>query len=169
MAAGSLFDRQMAMYASYHTNARNRATHFIGIPAIVFAILIPLAFVRFDLAGTTISLALIVAVAVLALWLRLDIVIGAAMAVVLFLLWLAAEWVAGLDRTTGWIVFAAFFIGGWAFQLVGHVYEGKRPALLTNLFQALIGPMFLMAELFGWLGLPHGHNGAKSSPKHTAR
>jgi uncharacterized membrane protein YGL010W len=159
MAVSSLFDRQMAMYASYHRDARNRATHFVGIPAIVFSLLIPLAFVRFDVAGTTISLALIVAAAVLALWLTLDVVIGGAMAVVLFLLWLAAEWVAGFGQSTGWIVFAVCFAGGWAFQLVGHVYEGKRPALMDNLFQALIGPMFLMAELFGWLGLRHGHAG----------
>jgi uncharacterized membrane protein YGL010W len=156
MATSTLFQRQMAMYASYHRDPRNRATHFIGIPAIVFSLLVPLAFVRFDLAGTNISLALVVAAFVLALWLTLDLAIGAAMAVVLFLFWLAAEWVAGLDRSTGWIVFGAFFVGGWAFQLVGHVYEGKRPALLTNLFQALIGPMFLMDEVFHRLGLRHG-------------
>ncbi len=163
MATSSLFQRQMAMYASYHRDARNRATHFIGIPAIVFSILVPLAFVRFDIGGTNISLALVVAAAVLALWLTLDVAIGAAMAIVLFAFWLVAEWVAGLDRTTGWMVFAAFFIGGWAFQLVGHVYEGKRPALLTNLFQALIGPMFLMDEVFHWLGLRHSPAG-----KHTS-
>ena len=33
------FARQLAVYASYHRDERNRATHFIGIPAIVFAIL----------------------------------------------------------------------------------------------------------------------------------
>ncbi len=166
MAASSLFDRQMAMYASYHRDARNRATLFIGIPAIVFSLLVPLAFVRFDIGGTTISLALVVAAAVLALWLTLDIAIGVAMALILFPMWLAAEWVANFDRLTGWIVFAALFVGGWAFQLVGHVYEGKRPALLDNLFQALIGPMFLMAEVFDWLGLRRGHV-TNDGQKHT--
>ena len=34
------FERQMATYATYHTNARNRLTHFIGIPAIVFSIML---------------------------------------------------------------------------------------------------------------------------------
>ena len=41
----SFFARQLGIYASYHRDARNRATHFIGIPAIVFSILIPLALV----------------------------------------------------------------------------------------------------------------------------
>ena len=31
------FIEQMAMYSAYHRDARNRATHFIGIPAIVLA------------------------------------------------------------------------------------------------------------------------------------
>ena len=30
-----LFESQMAMYTSYHRDSRNRATHFIGIPAII--------------------------------------------------------------------------------------------------------------------------------------
>ena len=47
---------------------------------------------------------------------------------------------------------AALFVGGWALQLLGHVYEGRRPAFLSNLFQALIGPMFLVAEIFFALG-----------------
>lgn len=36
------FARQLAIYASDHRDERNRATHFIGIPAIVFSILVPL-------------------------------------------------------------------------------------------------------------------------------
>jgi uncharacterized membrane protein YGL010W len=42
--------------------------------------------------------------------------------------------------------FAVLFIGGWALQFLGHHYEGKRPALLDNIFQGFIGPMFLVAE-----------------------
>ena len=52
-----------------------------------------------------------------------------------------------------WIVFAVFFVGGWIFQFVGHVFEGRRPALMDNLFQAFIGPMFIMAEALMALGL----------------
>ena len=52
-----------------------------------------------------------------------------------------------------WIVFAVFFVGGWVFQLAGHAWEGRRPALVDNLFQAFIGPMFPMAEPLIALGL----------------
>jgi uncharacterized membrane protein YGL010W len=146
----SFFARQLATYASYHRDARNRATHFVGIPAIVFSILVPLALLR--VAG--ISAAVPVALEALIGWIALDRAIGLAMVVAMLPMWLAAEWIArSYGSGTAWSVFAIFFVGGWVFQLVGHVWEGRRPALADNLFQAFIGPMFIMAEALMALGL----------------
>jgi uncharacterized membrane protein YGL010W len=146
----SFFARQLATYASYHRDARNRATHFIGIPAIVFSILVPLALLR--VAG--ISAAVPVALAALIGWIALDRAIGLAMIVAMLPMWLAAEWIVrSYGSGTAWSVFAIFFLGGWVFQLVGHIWEGRRPALADNLFQAFIGPMFMMAEVLMALGL----------------
>ena len=146
----NLFARQLAAYASYHRDARNRATHFIGIPAIVFAILLPLALLRVG----TVSGAMAVTALALIGWIALDLVIGLAMIVVMLPMLVAAEWIARIyGSATVWILFAVFFVGGWAFQLVGHAWEGRRPALADNLFQAFIGPMFLMAEVLIALGL----------------
>ena len=148
-----LFESQMAMYTTYHRDPRNRATHFAGIPAIVFSLLVALALVPVSLAGQEISLALLIALAVLLLWISLDFTIGLAMAVFLVPSLLLAEWIArNLAGTTVWSLFAVFFIGGWGLQFLGHFYEGRRPALISNLFQALIGPMFLVAEIFFALG-----------------
>jgi uncharacterized membrane protein YGL010W len=44
------------------------------------------------------------------------------------------------------------FVGGWALQLWGHVYEGRKPALVDNLFQIFVAPIFLAAEVFFALG-----------------
>jgi uncharacterized membrane protein YGL010W len=32
--------------------------------------------------------------------------------------------------------------------LIGHAFEGKKPALMDNFFQVFIAPIFLMAEVF---------------------
>lgn len=145
------FARQLGAYASYHRDPRNRLTHLIGIPAIVFAILVPLALVGLSPA---LSLATVVAVAALIGWVALDRSIGIAMAVIMVPMLAVAEWIAAsAGSRTAWIVFAVFFIGGWIFQLVGHAFEGRRPALVDNLFQAFIGPMFIMAEVLMALGL----------------
>ena len=149
----SLFERQMAIYATYHRDPRNRATHIIGIPAIILAILTPLALGRFSLSGAEISWAAVAAVVTFVVWLALDRPIGAATALFLLPALLIAEWIsASFAAATAWWVFAGLFAGGWVFQLWGHVFEGRRPALVSNLFQALIGPMFLIAEIFFALG-----------------
>lgn len=146
----NLFARQLATYASYHRDERNRATHFIGIPAIVFAILLPLALLRVG----SVSGAMVVTALALIGWIALDRVIGLAMIAPMLPMLILAEWIAcTCGGATVWILFAVFFVGGWAFQLVGHAWEGRRPALADNLFQAFIGPMFIMAEVLMALGL----------------
>jgi uncharacterized membrane protein YGL010W len=163
--ADSLFARQLATYSSYHRDARNRATHFIGIPAIVFSILVPLALVHVG----GVSLALIVGVLAIIGWTALDRVIGLAMLIVMLPMWLVAEWIArDFGSTMAWTAFAIFFVGGWAFQLVGHVWEGRRPALADNLFQAFVGPMFIMAEVLIAFGLkPDLKRLIENAPKAT--
>ena len=147
----SFFARQLAIYASYHRDERNRATHFVGIPAIVFSILVPLALARTE---SGLSAAMLVAAIAVIGWVILDRVIGFAMALIMLPMLLLAEWIArSYGSAAAWIVFAVFFVGGWVFQLVGHMWEGRRPALADNLFQAFIGPMFIMAEVLIALGL----------------
>src|SRR3546814_8927836 len=71
------FIEQMAMYSAYHRDPRNRATHFIGIPAIVFAIFIPLHWVPlFTTGDNTVTLAVILWVVTGAFYLWLDRTIG---------------------------------------------------------------------------------------------
>jgi len=139
-------DQQMAVYAAYHRNPWNRLTHFIGVPAIIFAILIPMNWVSL---GDGVSLL----GAVLAYYFLLDAPLALVTAVAVGALFLAAKLAAGTGMTSGWIWFGAFFVGGWVFQLVGHVFEGRRPALSDNLFQIFIAPIFLVAEVFFALGL----------------
>ncbi|MGK9235289.1 DUF962 domain-containing protein [Inquilinus limosus] len=156
--ASDLFDRQMAMYTSFHRDGRNRLTHFFGIPAIILAVLIALATVPLGaLAGWPVTPAELVALLVWLLWIALDLGLGLAMAVVVIPgLIVAHAVVDGGSARAIWIVAGTLFVGGWALQLVGHAYEGRRPAFLSNLFQLLIGPMFLMAETAFALGLRPG-------------
>jgi uncharacterized membrane protein YGL010W len=50
-------------------------------------------------------------------------------------------------------VFLVSFVGGWVVQLVGHVFEGRKPALTDNLFQIFVAPIFLAAEATFALGM----------------
>jgi len=72
-----------------------------------------------------------------------------------------------MGGATGWTWFAVLFVGGWILQLVGHVYEGRRPALTDNLFQIFVAPIFLCAELFFALGYkPKLHAAVQAGAAH---
>jgi uncharacterized membrane protein YGL010W len=140
----------LAQYAEYHRDRRNIATHFVGIPLIVFAIGVLLA--RADVAG--ISLAWIVWAASTAWYLtRGKLVLGLAVSVVNAALLALAMPLA--DGSTGsWLGWGVgIFVVGWVLQFIGHYYEGRKPAFVDDLVGLLVGPMFVVAEwLFavGW-------------------
>jgi uncharacterized membrane protein YGL010W len=146
--ANTVFNRQLALYAAVHRDMRNRATHFVGIPIIVFALLLVLTLWRFEVVGREVTMAMVATVFAVVGWLVLDLGIGLALAVAMLAAWFAAEALAfALGRAGSLVAFVALFVGGWMIQFLGHHYEGKRPALMDNFFQSFIGPMFLVAEL----------------------
>ncbi len=151
--ANALFNRRLASYAASHRDMRNRATHFVGIPVIVFSLLLALTLWRIELLGGEPSMALLVALLAVLGWLALDLAIGLVLGIMILPAWYAAEALAGELGSSGtWVAFIALFVGGWAMQFLGHHYEGRRPALMDNLFQAFIGPMFLVAEIMIEMG-----------------
>ncbi len=151
--ANALFNRQLASYASVHRDWRNKGTHFVGIPLIVFSLLLILALWQFRLAGHDTSMAAVMAILAVLGWMALDLGVGVVMAILMLPAWYAAEALAAaLGPTSTWVAFAVLFVGGWALQFLGHHYEGKRPALLDNIFQGFIGPMFLVAETLVVMG-----------------
>jgi uncharacterized membrane protein YGL010W len=134
-------DEQMAIYAAYHRDTRNKLTHFVGVPMIMFALLLGLAWIRVPVGGFELTGAMLLALVVLAYYFRLDVALAVTMTVVtLALLWLAGV-VARMEWATSVAVFLFTFIVGWIIQLVGHYYEGRRPALVDNIFQIFVAPL----------------------------
>jgi uncharacterized membrane protein YGL010W len=145
-------EEQMGFYAAYHQDGRNKATHFVGVPAIILSLFIPLSWLRVEAGGVTLTAAMAFAAAVLAYYFLLDVPLALAMLAVTGALVYLGQTLAGLGAAAGWAWFAALFVGGWVLQLVGHAFEGRKPALTDNLFQIFVAPIFLCAELFFALG-----------------
>ena len=143
---------QMAFYAAYHQDGRNKLSHFIGVPAIVLGVMVALAWLRMDVGGVTIGGAMVITAVVLVYYLLLDLPLGVAMVAVFGALVYAAEIIAALPLKEGVAWFLLLFAGGWVVQLIGHVFEGRKPALADNLFQIFVAPVFLCAEIFFALG-----------------
>jgi uncharacterized membrane protein YGL010W len=149
-------EQQMAFYAAYHRDTRNKISHFIGVPLIVFGVMLALSWARVSIGGVDFTLAMATTAWILVYYLLLDLALGAAMIVVLGVLLYAADQVSQMPMLIGVTVFLLAFIGGWIIQLVGHVYEGRKPALADNLFQIFVAPLFLVAEVFFMLGFRRG-------------
>src|SRR6266850_4008389 len=150
-------EQQMAFYAAYHQDSRNKATHFVGVPAIMLSLFIPLAWLRIELGGVAISAAMLFAAAVLVYYFLLDVPLALAMLLITGILVWSGERIAGQGTAQqGWVWFGVLFVGGWILQLVGHVFEGRKPALTDNLFQIFVAPIFLCAEAFFALGYRPG-------------
>jgi uncharacterized membrane protein YGL010W len=146
-------EQQMSVYGAYHRDARNRATHFVGVPIIIFALLIALGWLRLNIAGIALSGAMLFVIIVHAYYFRLDIALAAAMTIFTLVLLYFSEQAAQLPFVQSFAIFLVLFVGGWILQLVGHYFEGRKPALVDNFFQIFVAPLFLMAELFfafGW-------------------
>ena len=139
---------QLAMYAAYHRDRRNQATHHVGVPVIVFSLL--LAFDQITLAsgdGLRISLGLVFIGGLIGLYLLTIPMVGVLALAFYTPVYLLATAVAH-DQAMS--VAGVCFCAGWAVQFCGHVFEGRRPALFDNFVQVFMAPGFLLAEmLFG--------------------
>jgi uncharacterized membrane protein YGL010W len=143
----------LSRYAEYHRDERNIASHFIGVPMIVFAVGVLLARPAFMLGGHALSPAW-VAFALAAAWYlsRGNLVLGLAVSGCVGVLMLMAHQVAygGIASWLAWGV--GTFVMGWLIQFVGHWYEGKKPAFVDDITGLLVGPMFVTAEVMFMLG-----------------
>ncbi len=144
----SLVD-QLSSYASYHRDRRNIATHFVGIPMIVVgsqALLARIGIGPINAATAATALAS-------RYYMKLDPDYGKVMSLLLGASCAAGNAIAALPMPAWAASAGGLFVGGWAFQFVGHWFEGKKPAFVDDLKSLLIGPLFLVAETAFALGL----------------
>jgi uncharacterized membrane protein YGL010W len=144
----------LSAYAQSHRDRRNITSHFVGVPMIVFALGVFFARPEFSVGGLLVTPAWLL-YAPVALWYltRGDVMLGLAASAGVGVLMVFAH--QARHASSGiWLAWGVgMFVVGWMIQLLGHLYEGKSPAFVTDLISLLVGPMFVVAEalfLFGW-------------------
>lgn len=144
----------LAQYACYHRDKRNIVTHLVGIPLIVLAIVTLLARLQFFTIGSlSVTAALLVVIAAVVFYLRLDTGLGLLMGVLLALCLWVGQQIAAAPMAV-WLSWGiGMFVVGWVWQFVGHYFEGRKPAFVDDLMGLAIGPLFVVAEVVFMLGL----------------
>ena len=143
----------LSQYALYHRDRRNIASHFVGVPMIVFAVGVLLAKPAFALAGLALSPAWVVFALAAAWYLtRGNLSLGVATSAAVGALIALAHHV-GDSGTGAWLAWGiGCFVVGWIIQFIGHWYEGRKPAFVDDIVGLLVGPMFVTAEALFSLG-----------------
>jgi uncharacterized membrane protein YGL010W len=147
------FVEHLSTYAEYHRDQRNIWTHFIGVPMIVFAVIVLLSRPAFEVASLTLTPAMIGFVFSMMFYLRLNLAFGLIMAVLMGAGLYAANSIAAMSTVIWLSAGAGLFVVGWVIQFVGHHYEGKKPAFVDDLVGLMIGPLFVTAEILFALGM----------------
>lgn len=144
---------QIAAYEAYHRDFRNKLTHFVGVPLVTYSILHFFSWLRYvnnpdiPFTGGTVFYTI-----VFIYYLRLDWKVALLQApATLTLLFLADLFARRPMPESAW-VFVTAFVGGWIIQLIGHAFEGRRPALADNFLQIFNAPLFLTTEVMQSLG-----------------
>lgn len=147
------FVEQLATYAEYHRDTRNIATHLIGVPVIVFAVIVLLSRPLFEVAGYPVNPAMLCCLLASLYYLRLNLVFAILMATLMGLGIYAALDIAQASTWLWLSTGVGLFVLGWIVQFIGHYFEGKKPAFVDDLMGLLIGPLFVLAEFLFALGL----------------
>jgi uncharacterized membrane protein YGL010W len=156
---------QLSAYGAYHRDWRNKLTHFVGVPLVTFALFVFLGWLRFAPAPEVpFTGATLFYLVVFLYYLRLDWQVALLQAPFSLALLLLADRVALWPFGQSLAVFAAAFVVGWAVQLLGHGFEGRRPALADNLLQIFNAPLFLTVEVLLLAGFRQDLRGPAGGP-----
>lgn len=136
---------QLFHYQRYHSDPRNVATHYVGVPIILFSIVLMLTRPQMSLGGISFMPSYFAGIIASGFYLRLHIGLGLIMAAVLVMNIVLALWVSQFCNPV--IIGIVMFTIGWIIQFIGHYYEGMKPAFFDDVRGLLIGPLFIACKL----------------------
>jgi uncharacterized membrane protein YGL010W len=144
-------------YSRDHQNPKNRAIHWVCVPAILWAAIAALWTVpvpgAFSPPGAWSWLAMTLA---LVYYFRMSRSLGVAMLAPFAALFLLTHALYGALGPKQLLTLAlSVFVVAWVGQFIGHIFEGKRPSFLTDLSYLMVGPAWLMGKLMRRAGLAY--------------
>jgi uncharacterized membrane protein YGL010W len=147
-------DQWFEEYAVSHQNPKNKAIHYICVPAIFFSIVgllmsIPSAFLSNLLHLNQPILenwAVVVLFFVLLFYIRLSFAMAIKIAIFSFICLLLNFYIGQFLPL--WALSIGIFVIAWIGQFYGHNIEGKKPSFLKDIQFLMIGPAWVLQNLF---------------------
>ncbi|TDO77812.1 putative membrane protein YGL010W [Flavobacterium chryseum] len=147
-------DQWFDEYAVSHQNPTNKAIHYICVPAIYFSIVGLLMSIPSGFIANTLKLnapiienwAVVVLLFVLVFYIRLSVIMAIKIAV-FSAICLVVNYYIG-QFVPLWAFSIGVFVIAWIGQFYGHNIEGKKPSFLKDLQFLMIGPAWVVENLF---------------------
>ncbi len=141
-------------YQEYHTKKITQTTHLIGVPLIVFGIMILFSWFSFNFNPFILIPFMWVLIIIVSIYyIYLDLKLGSILMLIFVLMGII---IFAIDKYSythiSGILFLVTFFGGWVIQLIGHIFESRKPAFLDNILQIFAAPIFVLAETLVRLG-----------------
>ena len=148
-------DPWMVEYAESHQHPVNKIIHRICIPVIIFGLagmlwVIPYPDSIRPLLVLNWATIFIFFVLVYYFYLSWRLAIG--MLIYALIIYLILLWLESTGTNLGQISVTLFLLA-WAGQFIGHMVEKKHPSFFKNIRFLLIGPLFILAELYRKLNI----------------
>jgi len=135
-------DALLSRYGEFHRHPTNKVIHWVCVPLIMWS-----ALGMVWAASPVAACVVIAALMAFYLWLSIPLALGM-VAVIALMVWPLA---ALGSRVL--LVSVAVFVVAWIGQFVGHLIEGRKPAFLEDVRSLLVGPAWLLADLYRRLGI----------------
>jgi uncharacterized membrane protein YGL010W len=141
-------------YAVSHQNPKNKAIHYVCVPAIFFSIVgllmsIPSGFIANSLKLNQPIIenwAVVVMLFVLVFYIRLSLAMAFKIGIFAVICLTLNLYISQFFPL--WIVSIGIFVVAWIGQFYGHNLEGKKPSFLKDLQFLMIGPAWVVENLF---------------------
>jgi uncharacterized membrane protein YGL010W len=144
-------------YGDSHQNSTNEMLHWVCVPVIEWCVVALLWITPFPFAIHATypeinwaTLALLAAV-VYYLFLSRNLALGS-LVLLLCMLW-SVDVLDHAAHSKVWMIAVGLFVLAWIGQFIGHAIEGKRPSFFKDLQFLLIGPIWLLSNLYRRLGI----------------
>jgi len=133
-------------YSESHQNPQNRLIHKICVPLIFFSVVGLLLQIPVHLGPLKLG-ELFIAIA-LGWYFTLGPKPFAVMLGQVLISYILLYVLGHVFHSHLWMVLIAVFIAAWTGQFYGHKLEGKKPSFLKDLQFLLIGPLWVLKDLF---------------------
>lgn len=150
-------DQWLNEYGDSHRNPTNKSLHWVCVPVILWCVLGLLWITPFPgavrAAYPAINWASVVVLAgvIYYAFLSLPLALGV-LPLLLLMLW-SIDAVERSGLAPLWLICVVLFVAAWIGQFIGHAVEGKRPSFFKDVQFLMIGPLWLLADVYRRLGI----------------